>query len=105
MTSSSESCDTLLIGWADSVKIGRVVDRSKMDVVSGLPKKGFEIIVRLLFFNLNQCQLKTDFIVSGIAPLDENSVVLLAFITDVSGESMNVNVISDTPIKKNVWMV
>lgn len=41
----------LFIGWANSVRIGRVIDRSKMDVASGLPQKSFEIIVLSLTYS------------------------------------------------------
>jgi hypothetical protein len=39
-----KSDEELLIGWADSVKVGVVKERSKMDVASGLPAKYVEIV-------------------------------------------------------------
>ncbi|KAJ3308452.1 Vacuolar protein sorting-associated protein 41 [Blyttiomyces sp. JEL0837] len=76
-----KSDDTLLIGWADSVKVGVVRDRSKMDVASGLPSRYVEIV----------CQFRTDFIISGIAPLNQN-IVLLSFMVDLD-EHRNVDVL------------
>ncbi|KAJ3175357.1 Vacuolar protein sorting-associated protein 41 [Geranomyces variabilis] len=78
----------LLVGWADSVKLCVIKDRSKMDVSSGLPSRYVEII----------CQFRTDFIVSGIAPLDED-IVLLSFMTDIA-ESKNVDVIQSGPASR-----
>ncbi|KAI8852801.1 hypothetical protein BC829DRAFT_360401 [Chytridium lagenaria] len=76
-----KSDDTLFIGWADSVKVGVVKDRPKIDVASGLPARYVEIV----------CQFRTDFIVSGIAPLD-NYIVLLSFMVDLD-EHRNVDML------------
>jgi hypothetical protein len=83
----------LFIGWADEVKIGRVFERKAIDVAGGLPKNSLEII----------CQFKTDFIVSGIAPFNEDLIILLAFMADAGEEAGNVNVISDAPVKRKVF--
>ncbi|KAJ3116451.1 Vacuolar protein sorting-associated protein 41 [Physocladia obscura] len=77
--------NTLMIGWADSVKICVVKERSKTDGVIAsvgnttsavtpvnLPSKFVEIV----------SEFETDFVVSGIAPL-RNQIVLLSFITNV----------------------
>ena len=48
--------DTLLIGWADSVKLGVIKERSKMDIASGLPKFCFEIFVQYFYLNLDSKQ-------------------------------------------------
>jgi hypothetical protein len=84
----------LFVGWADSVKIGRVIDRGRIDVASGLPRKSLEIIA----------QFKTDFIVVGIAPMTDDLIVLLAFMADAGEEAGNVNVISEKPVKKKVFI-
>ncbi|KAJ3297142.1 Vacuolar protein sorting-associated protein 41 [Borealophlyctis nickersoniae] len=78
----------LFIGWANSVKIGVIKERSKMDVASGLPSRYVEIV----------CQITTDFIVSGIAPLDD-LIVILSYMTDLS-EIRNVDVIQEGPRKR-----
>ncbi|KAJ1550018.1 Vacuolar protein sorting-associated protein 41, partial [Nowakowskiella sp. JEL0078] len=65
--------NTLLIGWADSVKIGSIKERSKMDIASGLPARYVEIV----------CQFRTEFIVAGIAPFGDD-ILLLAYLTDVN---------------------
>lgn len=91
---NGDDAPLLFVGWADSVKIGRVIDRGKIDVASGLPRKSLEIIA----------QFKTEFVISGIAPLNDDLVILLAFMTDVEEEAGNVNVISDTPVKKKVFL-
>ncbi|TPX35873.1 hypothetical protein SmJEL517_g01692 [Synchytrium microbalum] len=78
----------LLIGWADSVKVGVIKERSKFDVASGLPPKYVEIVA----------QFRTDFIVSGIAPFN-NMLVVLAFMTDLD-DSRTVDVIQDGPAKR-----
>ncbi|KAJ3124212.1 Vacuolar protein sorting-associated protein 41 [Nowakowskiella sp. JEL0407] len=80
--------ETLFIGWADSVKIGVVKERSKMDIASGLPAKYVEIV----------CQFRTDFVVSGIAPFADQ-IMILAYITDVN-EHKNVDVVEDAPTSK-----
>ncbi|RKO93321.1 hypothetical protein BDK51DRAFT_11338, partial [Blyttiomyces helicus] len=78
----------LLIGWADSVKICVIKERSKMDVASGLPLRYVEIV----------CQFRTEFIVSGIAPLDD-VIVLLSYMTDLN-ELKNVDIIQEGPITR-----
>ncbi|KND01521.1 uncharacterized protein SPPG_03320, partial [Spizellomyces punctatus DAOM BR117] len=78
----------LLIGWADSVKLCVIKERSKMDIASGLPSRFVEIV----------CQFRTDFIISGIAPLEEE-IVLLSYMTDLP-ESRNVDVIQQGPVKR-----
>ncbi|KAJ3031748.1 Vacuolar protein sorting-associated protein 41 [Rhizophlyctis rosea] len=60
-------------------------ERSKMDVASGLPTRYVDVI----------CQFTTDFIVSGIAPLD-HYIVLLSYMADMA-ELANVDVIHDGP--------
>ncbi|KAJ3013357.1 Vacuolar protein sorting-associated protein 41 [Thoreauomyces humboldtii] len=78
----------LLMGWADSVKLCVIKERSKMDVSSGLPSRYVEIL----------CQFRTDFIVSGIAPLDQD-IVLLSYMTDIAA-SKNVDVIQSGPARR-----
>ncbi|KAI9283703.1 hypothetical protein BC943DRAFT_280643 [Umbelopsis sp. AD052] len=56
---------TLLIGWADMVKIAKV-RRSKRDQVQGQPNHYVEII----------CMFRTDNIICGIAPFVDNIVIL-----------------------------
>ncbi|KAJ3398291.1 hypothetical protein CcCBS67573_g05422 [Chytriomyces confervae] len=74
---------TLMIGWADSVKVGIVKDRvSNNPILSAqqqvpattvsIPSKYVEIV----------CDFRTDFIVAGIAPLLDQ-IVLLSFIVDL----------------------
>ncbi|KAJ3412220.1 Vacuolar protein sorting-associated protein 41 [Chytridiales sp. JEL 0842] len=74
------SDEEILVGWADSVKIGVVKERSKMDVASGLPAKYVEIV----------CQFRTDFIVCGIAPIQDD-ILLLSFITDPSTDALHLS--------------
>ncbi|KAJ3067866.1 Vacuolar protein sorting-associated protein 41, partial [Podochytrium sp. JEL0797] len=71
---------TLMIGWADSVKICVIKERAKSDTTitpalpipgTALPSKYVEII----------CEFRTDFIISGIAPL-RGQIALLSFITN-----------------------
>ncbi|KAJ3146963.1 Vacuolar protein sorting-associated protein 41 [Geranomyces michiganensis] len=82
------------IAWANEavsvvgVKLCVIKERSKMDVSSGLPSRYVEIV----------CQFRTDFIVSGIAPLDED-IVLLSFMADIA-ESKNVDVIQSGPASR-----
>ncbi|KAI9339039.1 hypothetical protein BDR26DRAFT_396978 [Obelidium mucronatum] len=86
--------ETIMIGWADSVKIGVIKDRSnaKSAPLGGiplaanitLPTKYVEII----------CEFRTDFIVSGIAPL-RGQIVLLSFITH-SQEDRHVDTIAES---------
>ncbi|KAI8921093.1 hypothetical protein DFJ77DRAFT_448518 [Powellomyces hirtus] len=83
-----KSDSQLLIGWADSVKLCVIKERSKMDVSSGLPSRYVEIV----------CQFRTDFIVSGIAPLDAD-IVLLSYMTDLA-VFKNVDVIQSGPAKR-----
>ncbi|KAI8618778.1 hypothetical protein BC830DRAFT_1107192 [Chytriomyces sp. MP71] len=73
--------ETLMIGWADSVKIGVIKDRKSAAAegvsapnISSLPPRYVEIM----------CEFRTDFIVSGIAPLLDQ-IVLLSFIVDMDG--------------------
>ncbi|KAJ3118782.1 Vacuolar protein sorting-associated protein 41 [Phlyctochytrium bullatum] len=70
------SDDTLFIGWADSVKVGVVKDRPKIDVASGLPARYVEIVCH------------------GIAPLDDY-IVLLSYMIDLD-EHRNVDVLQPT---------
>ena len=44
-----KSIDTLLIGWADSVKVGIIKERDRMDLASGLPSHYVEIVCQLSF--------------------------------------------------------
>ncbi|ORY38239.1 hypothetical protein BCR33DRAFT_741746 [Rhizoclosmatium globosum] len=81
--------ETLMIGWADSVKIGVVKERAKADVIVGttgvavgLPAKYIEIV----------CEFRTDFIVSGIAPL-RGQIVLLSFILNEGEDHRSVDVL------------
>ncbi|KAJ3216670.1 Vacuolar protein sorting-associated protein 41 [Clydaea vesicula] len=83
-----KSDEELLIGWADSVKIGRVKERSKIDIASGMPKHSFEIT------------FKTDYVVSGIAPLNDDLIVLLVFLANAASESQNVNIIGQPSLRK-----
>ncbi|KAI9098827.1 hypothetical protein DFS34DRAFT_619093 [Phlyctochytrium arcticum] len=78
----------LMIGWADSVKLCTVKERSKMDIASGLPSRYVEIT----------CQFRTDFIVCGIAPLADE-IVLLSYLTDLP-DSKNVDMVPETPMKR-----
>ncbi|KAJ3047596.1 Vacuolar protein sorting-associated protein 41 [Rhizoclosmatium hyalinum] len=78
-----------MIGWADSVKIGVVKERAKADVIVGttgvavgLPAKYIEIV----------CEFRTDFIVSGIAPL-RGQIVLLSFILNEGEDHRSVDVL------------
>ncbi|KAJ3188513.1 Vacuolar protein sorting-associated protein 41 [Irineochytrium annulatum] len=82
--------DTLLIGWADSVKVGVVKERNKMDVASGLSGKYVEIV----------CQFRTDFIVCGIAPF-QSTLVLLSFMADLD-EHRNVD--NPTPVSSTAQL-
>ncbi|KAI8803585.1 hypothetical protein BJ742DRAFT_828067 [Cladochytrium replicatum] len=78
----------LLIGWADSVKVGVIKERSKIDVASGLPAKYVEITA----------QFRTDYIVSGIAPLAED-LVILAYLTDIEDHKL-ADALTDAPIAR-----
>ncbi|KAH6589434.1 hypothetical protein BASA61_005623 [Batrachochytrium salamandrivorans] len=81
--------DTIvLIGWADSVKVVEVKERSKHDIASGLSPKYVEVVH----------QFRTDFIVSGIGPLGD-SLVLLGYITDLS-PLRNVDVLDSDVIRQ-----
>ncbi|KAI8813292.1 hypothetical protein BJ742DRAFT_746816 [Cladochytrium replicatum] len=79
---------TLLFGWADSVKVGMIKERSKIDVASGLPSKYVEITA----------QFRTDYSVSGIALLVEDFVIL-AYLTDFD-DSQNVDSLPDAPVAR-----
>ncbi|KAI8819466.1 uncharacterized protein EV422DRAFT_497948 [Fimicolochytrium jonesii] len=79
----------LLIGWADSVKLCVIKERSKMDISSGLPSRYVEIV----------CQFRTEFIISGIAPFDTD-IVLLAYMADMTAFK-NVDVIQSGPAKRS----
>ncbi|KAJ3190235.1 Vacuolar protein sorting-associated protein 41 [Gaertneriomyces sp. JEL0708] len=79
----------LLIGWADNVKLCVIKERSKMDVASGLPSKYVEIV----------CQFRTDFVVSGLAPLGDD-IVLLSFMTNLA-ELRNVDVLEQNATKRS----
>ncbi|KAL5032706.1 hypothetical protein BDV3_001256 [Batrachochytrium dendrobatidis] len=68
-----KSDTTILVGWADSVKVIEIKERSKHDVASGLSPKYVDVVY----------QFRTDFIVSGISPLGD-ALVLLGYITDLS---------------------
>ncbi|TPX31569.1 hypothetical protein SeMB42_g07741 [Synchytrium endobioticum] len=78
----------LLIGWADSVKVCVVKERSKFDIASGLPPRYVEIT----------SQFRTDWIVSGIAPFN-NMLVILAFMTDLN-DSKTIDVLQELPSKR-----
>ncbi|KAL2920015.1 Vacuolar protein sorting-associated protein 41 [Polyrhizophydium stewartii] len=83
-----KSDTTVLIGWADSVKIIEIKERSKHDIASGLSPKYVEV----------SHQFRTDFIVSGIGPLGD-SLVLLGYITDLS-PLRNVDLLDTSAIKR-----
>ncbi|KAJ3192921.1 Vacuolar protein sorting-associated protein 41 [Entophlyctis luteolus] len=86
---------TLMVGWADSVKICVVKDRAGKKATDttrslsppssnlnlNLPTKYVEIV----------CEFRTEFIISGIAPL-RDQIVLLAFITD-TGDRQNIDIL------------
>eukprot|EP01113_Clastostelium_recurvatum_P018176 TRINITY_DN2143_c0_g1_i1.p1 TRINITY_DN2143_c0_g1~~TRINITY_DN2143_c0_g1_i1.p1 ORF type:complete len:931 (-),score=291.81 TRINITY_DN2143_c0_g1_i1:56-2848(-) len=79
-----ESDSTLLIGWADSVKIGQVKERNLTELgpaaaAHGLPTRYVEIVA--LF--------QTDYIVAGIAPFGEY-LTILAYIMNENDQT-NVN--------------
>ncbi|KAM3580631.1 Vacuolar protein sorting-associated protein 41 [Umbelopsis sp. WA50703] len=57
---------TLLIGWANMVKIAKIREKKKGDQVQGQPNHYVEII----------CMFQTDNIVCGIAPFVDNMVIL-----------------------------
>ncbi|XP_070565310.1 vacuolar protein sorting-associated protein 41 homolog [Ptychodera flava] len=61
---------TLLIGWADRIKICKVKERAQNDA-RDLPNRYVEIV----------SMFKTDFYVCGIAPLGE-SLVIMSYVTD-----------------------
>ncbi|KAJ3352816.1 Vacuolar protein sorting-associated protein 41 [Entophlyctis luteolus] len=84
-----------MVGWADSVKICVVKDRAGKKATDttrslsppssnlnlNLPTKYVEIV----------CEFRTEFIISGIAPL-RDQIVLLAFITD-TGDRQNIDIL------------
>ncbi|XP_077978241.1 vacuolar protein sorting-associated protein 41 homolog [Glandiceps talaboti] len=61
---------TLLIGWADRIKICKVKERAQHDV-RDLPSRYVEIV----------SMFSTDFYVCGIAPLGEN-LVIMSYVTE-----------------------
>ncbi|KAK9762214.1 Vacuolar protein sorting-associated protein 41, variant 2 [Basidiobolus ranarum] len=61
----------LLIGWADSVKVAVVKEKSKSEVAPGTPNLYVEII----------SMFRTDFIVAGIAPFAD-MLLLLTYASD-----------------------
>ncbi|KAI8920586.1 hypothetical protein BC831DRAFT_515430 [Entophlyctis helioformis] len=77
---------SLLIGWADSVKVIEIKERSKQDVASGMSPKYVEVVH----------QFQTEFVVCGIAPLKE-SLLLLGYVTNLS-PYRNVDILNPAPI-------
>ncbi|KAJ3028093.1 UNVERIFIED_CONTAM: Vacuolar protein sorting-associated protein 41 [Siphonaria sp. JEL0065] len=71
--------EPIMIGWADSVKIGVIKDRVKSESVLGTTAMG--VLVPSKFVEIVS-EFRTDFIVSGIAPL-RGKIVLLSFITNL----------------------
>jgi hypothetical protein len=62
---------TLLIGWADTVKVAVIRERSKASQVQGQPTHFVEITT----------MFQTDYIISGIAPFDD-ALMLLSYIIE-----------------------
>eukprot|EP01119_Soliformovum_irregulare_P019120 TRINITY_DN5998_c0_g1_i1.p1 TRINITY_DN5998_c0_g1~~TRINITY_DN5998_c0_g1_i1.p1 ORF type:complete len:882 (+),score=254.78 TRINITY_DN5998_c0_g1_i1:60-2705(+) len=79
-----ENENTLLIGWADSIKIGQIKERG--ETASGHPDRYVEIIA--LF--------QTDYFISGIAPFGEYLVVL-AFIEETEDDDSGDSLTSSAP--------
>ncbi|KAI9206725.1 uncharacterized protein BJ171DRAFT_496668 [Polychytrium aggregatum] len=57
---------TLMMAWADNVKIAVIKDRSKLDVASGLPARYVEVVF----------QFSTDFMLAGIAPFGDDILLI-----------------------------
>ncbi|KAJ3030993.1 UNVERIFIED_CONTAM: Vacuolar protein sorting-associated protein 41, partial [Siphonaria sp. JEL0065] len=81
--------ETLMIGWADSVKIGVIKDRVKTESVLGTTAMGVSVPSKFVEI---VCEFRTDFIVSGIAPL-RGQIVLLSFISNLE-ETQDVDVLA-----------
>lgn len=81
---------TLLIGWADSIKIAvvKVVlinnKQSQPGVAPGQQSLYVEIVALYLFYLISRFQ--TDFIVSGIAPIGD-LILLLGYVTETEDEN------------------
>ncbi|KAJ3268145.1 Vacuolar protein sorting-associated protein 41 [Terramyces sp. JEL0728] len=71
-----KNSEEFLIGWADTVKIISIKERSAMDKHSGLSPKHVQVLH----------QFRTEFVVAGIAPFQDD-ILLLSFITDALDET------------------
>jgi hypothetical protein len=60
------STSELLVGWGDSVCMLGIRNRNAMDVASGLGLRHVQVLH----------QFKTEFVVMGLAPLDDTLVLL-----------------------------
>ncbi len=67
---SWEKDDTLLIGWAKSVKVARVREKPLSELTLGMPSRYVEIIY---FFD-------TEYYISGIAPYFDKRLVILGYV-------------------------
>lgn len=86
-----KSDDELICGWADIIRVIKIKEIKNDDVLTALTssnQKYLEVIY----------EFKTDYIISGIATLDD-SIMLIAFIIDRE-ELKDIDVLIDTPKKK-----
>ncbi|KAJ3254578.1 Vacuolar protein sorting-associated protein 41 [Boothiomyces macroporosus] len=74
-----KNSEEFFIGWADTVKIISIKERSAMDKNSGLSPK----------YVLVTHQFRTEFVVAGIAPFQDD-ILLLSFITNALDENTDV---------------
>ncbi|KAJ3321851.1 Vacuolar protein sorting-associated protein 41 [Boothiomyces sp. JEL0866] len=73
-----KNSEEFFIGWADTVKIISIKERSAMDKNSGLSPKYVQVTH----------QFRTEFVVAGIAPFQDD-ILLLSFITNALDENTN----------------
>ncbi|KAI8073983.1 hypothetical protein BC940DRAFT_363920 [Gongronella butleri] len=71
---------TLMIGWADTVKVATVKEKPKHLQQAGKPALYMEIVT----------MFQTDYIISGIAPFND-TILLLAYVTDDDISSIDVD--------------